>query len=1091
LKQAPVGARYPRLVLGLAIGCLALLGVVGIGVEHQLEPTNLSVPGTESFLGNQMIAAHFGESAPFVILLRGPTPALDREGPRLVNRLRRDPKATTVSPWDRGVGLEALRPHPRTALILVDFHVSVGRAIRWAAAHMDRVAETVSPPVEARAAGFASIAKAIQDKSVEVTRRGEAIVLPILLLVLLLVFRSPIAAAIPLAFGATTVIVARGVLSALASYVDISAFALSIASMIGLALGVDYALLIVSRFREELDGGATPVEAATVTRMTAGRTTVFAGSTLFMAILIAVFLVPGMLLFSLCTTVVAVVVIAVAGPWLVGPAILVLVGDNIDRWRIGPKGQIQTRWLVASRSALRHRYGAAAISALVLILVAVPALALTTGPLTVKQLPADDRARQNVEAIETAVGGGWIAPAVVVAVDENGPVTKPKELAALQSWQSNIARYSDVKAVIGPGSIARRVSPLLHAGRSFVADNGAGSRLSSRLDRAEAGLSRLREGLGRASEGARRLALGDGRAQAGTQLIGRVLVLASASGSAARQALHEFNHGAHRLAAGQRMAEVGSSALSLSAENLDFEVRRQLLPEAQQIKRSLRESAGSLPAAETAAAATIARLEAAWTELSEMGAETADPHLQALEIDVREALTAASGTDPVNGASFAPGYEGLERALQGMRLALADRAKEATNLEGRLRSTLDSVVFLRRLASTLQSGIIRLEHGSDRLAGGSDRIVAGATNLSTGLARLQAGARRLSDGIARLTAGNEALAEGLSLAFGRTRPLVRGAREAEIKVVSARRSLRGRTPGLFDSGYFVLSALDGAPSAQRVLASQTLDVGGGGQAAKILVIAKGKLDKPGMTDLNSRLRRSARELARRTGTKTAVTGGIAQTVDYTAATSARLPLLVAAITLATSLVLLAILRALPLAAIAITLNLFAVAAAFGVLRMLFVLPEGWPLGGTDHLDPVGAAGIFGIVFGLSIDYAVFLLMRMRESWERDGDHQAAIAFGLERTAGVITGAATIMAVVFGVFATAPIDTVAQFGVGLTVAVLLDATLIRLVLLPTLMASLGPRVWWLPAWLDRLLPRLNVDGATIPSYSAPASAGEEP
>ena len=232
-------------------------------------------------------------------------------------------------------------------------------------------------------------------------------------------------------------------------------------------------------------------------------------------------------------------------------------------------------------------------------------------------------------------------------------------------------------------------------------------------------------------------------------------------------------------------------------------------------------------------------------------------------------------------------------------------------------------------------------------------------------------------------------------------------------------------------------------------------------------------------------------MARRTGTKTAVTGGIAQTVDYTAATSARLPLLVAAITLATSLVLLAILRALPLAAIAITLNLFAVAAAFGVLRMLLVLPEGWPLGGTDHLDPVGAAGIFGIVFGLSIDYAVFLLMRMRESWERDGDHQAAIAFGLERTAGVITGAATIMAVVFGVFATAPIDTVAQFGVGLTVAVLLDATLIRLVLLPTLMASLGPRVWWLPAWLDRLLPRLNVDGATIPSYSAPASAGEEP
>ena len=113
--------------------------------------------------------------------------------------------------------------------------------------------------------------------------------------------------------------------------------------------------------------------------------------------------------------------------------------------------------------------------------------------------------------------------------------------------------------------------------------------------------------------------------------------------------------------------------------------------------------------------------------------------------------------------------------------------------------------------------------------------------------------------------------------------------------------------------------------------------------------------------------------------------------------------------------------------------------------------------------------IFGIVFGLSIDYAVFLLVRMREHYDREGDNAAAIMFGLEKTARVITGAAAIMMAVFVVFAGAPIATVSQLGIGLTVAVLLDATVVRIVLLPALMLLIGDRVWWLPRWLDRALP----------------------
>jgi putative drug exporter of the RND superfamily len=168
-----------------------------------------------------------------------------------------------------------------------------------------------------------------------------------------------------------------------------------------------------------------------------------------------------------------------------------------------------------------------------------------------------------------------------------------------------------------------------------------------------------------------------------------------------------------------------------------------------------------------------------------------------------------------------------------------------------------------------------------------------------------------------------------------------------------------------------------------------------------------------------------------------------------------------------------VLRAVLLAAIAVLLNLLTVAVAFGVLTLLFNIPESWPLGGHNYVDAVGATLIFGLVFGISIDYAVFLLVRMREHYDAHGDNAAAVEFGLARTAGVITGAAAVMMAVFIAFAGAPIATVSQLGVGLTVAVILDATVVRIVLLPALMLLIGDRVWWLPKPLERAIPKLSV------------------
>ncbi len=127
----------------------------------------------------------------------------------------------------------------------------------------------------------------------------------------------------------------RGLLSILTDWFSVDAFALTVCTMMGLALGVDYALLMVSRFREELASGAEPLAAARATRRSAGRTTVFAGSTLMLSMLVAFFVVPGSLLGSLAATLLLVVALSVSSPSWSARAVLTLLGPNIDRWRIG------------------------------------------------------------------------------------------------------------------------------------------------------------------------------------------------------------------------------------------------------------------------------------------------------------------------------------------------------------------------------------------------------------------------------------------------------------------------------------------------------------------------------------------------------------------------------------------------------------------------------------------------------------------------------------------------------------------------------------------------------------------------------------
>ena len=231
------------------------------------------------------------------------------------------------------------------------------------------------------------------------------------------------------------------------------------------------------------------------------------------------------------------------------------------------------------------------------------------------------------------------------------------------------------------------------------------------------------------------------------------------------------------------------------------------------------------------------------------------------------------------------------------------------------------------------------------------------------------------------------------------------------------------------------------------------------------------------TDLVNRLRDDVLPAATAgTGLDVAVAGGVAIGVDFTDYLSERLPYFFAAVLGLSFLLLMVVFRSLLVPLKAVVMNLLSIGAAYGVVVAVF--QWGWGGGLLDiegaPIEPFVPMMLFAIVFGLSMDYEVFLLSRMKEEWDRTGDSRASVADGLASTARVITAAAAIMVVVFGSFIGESDRVVKLFGLGLAVAVLIDATIVRMLLVPATMELLGDRNWWIPRWLDRILPRVHIE-----------------
>ena len=227
-------------------------------------------------------------------------------------------------------------------------------------------------------------------------------------------------------------------------------------------------------------------------------------------------------------------------------------------------------------------------------------------------------------------------------------------------------------------------------------------------------------------------------------------------------------------------------------------------------------------------------------------------------------------------------------------------------------------------------------------------------------------------------------------------------------------------------------------------------------------------------------------LGRVDGVEYAVTGSTASQQDYSASMNRTAPLVFGFVLIFAFLILTAAFRSVVVATKAVILNLLSVAAAYGILVMVFQWGWGESLlnfNSNGGITPWLPMFLFVILFGLSMDYHVFILSRVREAYGRGLSNEQAVAHGIKQTAGVVTSAAVVMVVTFAVFATMPIIDFKEMGVGLAAAILIDATLVRAVLLPATMKLLGDRNWYLPRWLN-WLPKLEHGEA--PQAPAPAA-----
>lgn len=1070
-------ARRPRRAIAGWLLLLALLGVLSTDLDERVSTRAIFIDGSAAKREHEIAVRRFGSETAVVVLLRGPSAEVKRQGKRLERWYGEDPATLVVSPWTAGGAIDGLRPSPGEAALVVNVRGDPDDDVTEILPRIEQgVEEVVAAPVRVSVAGAPAVVDSIQTANERAVALGQLISFPALIIILLLVFRSVFAAAIPIVVGGAVVVASRGVLDLVARVVHVELLAVGAMGMMALALGVDYALLIVSRFREEIAKGADVPTAVATTTATTGRTVLMAGGGLSLAMLVSPLVLTGDIVVSISFAVLIATVLSVASAIFVVPALLAILGTRLDRWSL-PRRE-RKEGLAASLSARLSAHPRRVILPIALFLALASAWAFTldTGALAIAQLPPGDSGRVQQEEVQRALGPGWVAPLEIAIEDGTGPVTTPERMRDLVAFQRRLERdpgvatVSDVAAMAAAAKGLEGIEPKLAAQERSLAklDSGLsrlhdGARLSTaRLRAAAAGAERLDSALGATGSGAEALSMGLGAVAQGSARMTTGLDRAGGGSGELAEGTAEASKGAEGLAAG----------LARAGEQTD-----EIESSAAVVEDTMEKGQRRLGEADAAIAAVDSSLGGALGALRAMTVGKDDPRYQAV-LEQVEASLVRLGRDPETGedTGAADSVTTTVRRAEG-QFDLGQYL--AGQLERNGEQASEGVAKLAEGSAKLDAGLRRLEEGAADLSTGIMRLADGGEALSPALLELRDGAERLDGGLGMLAQGAAGFASGLGTGSEQSELLVAGLDRVGSGVERQRRAfsldrIRDRAPGFFRSGYLYLAGLDGAPPERRRQAGSLVSLQHGGTAARLLVISRFDPADPRSKETRGRIEDDARALAERTGAEVVVGGPTATQQDIDTALRAQTPLARLALAAVTALILIMVLRALVVPFIAGLLNLLTVAATFGILAVLF---DSSLLGGPGYVDTTVLPATIVVIFGLAIDYEVFIFSRMREEYLRSGSTKRAIAEGVTRTAPVVTGAALVMIVVFLSFSLSSFSLMRNFGVAQAIGVAIDAFLIRLLVIPALMQMLGGWAWWMPGWLDRRLPGTSNSAAT--------------
>ena len=1065
ISLAKLSIRHPKASLAVWLVVAAALSLIGLGVSKSLSPTITVVPRTESSRAQQLGNARFGPTQLVPILLEGPKSQLDRQGPRLVAALARRRYTRAMSAWDAGTAAATLRPKPTAAMIVLSVDRSEKDAVRYEQPQIEKlVAHRISAPVKAYITGQPSIDRAEKTASLSNLRRNEAIAVGILLLLLLIGLRAPIAALLVTAVGGISMLSGFGEVALLGHIFPLDPIGVGAGTMTGLAVGVGFALLILDRFhREEFTARgqlrAAP-EAATRELETTGKAVLVGGTALVLALALVAVVGPTQLMVSVGTGALTCALFAVGGAVVVMPAALVLLGPKIDWLSFpapAPLAHAWSRLLDGGNWVTRHAVYAGFAATVVLAAIAVPAFALKTGPPDISQLPYHSKARIAFQEISRVMGPGWATPYNVILVSNDLPLTTPSTLDRVGRFQVQIARDKTVDSVTGPGAINPTAKQLASFGPQLrhsaaISDKSKKDlvQLINGLGQAGAGSAQLQSGLSAAASGGSQLHSGGGQAQSGAGQLHAGLAQARAGSAKLSGGLNAALAGANALKTGAGQALSGANQLASGLGKGAPQVTAGL-PAIGTLATSSAAASSKIKALQSQAQAAQGEAASALSALHGLSSAKGDPNYQA----------AVNGLSSVNGSLSGISSE-LNTAAGNAGVAAAIAGAVKTQV-GALAPQLTAAASG---ASQLAAGIKQLHDGNSQLASGLGQLSGGGGQLLNGLDQLTAGAGALQIGLGQLTSGAGQLATGLSGGVGPAGQLTTGLGTMQAAVVKSRgqipstaqlKQLQAQSPGIFNSGYFVLAAVEGATHNNRNAATFTINLLRGGTAGQILVVSKYRASDPRTVALGTHLANLSRRFARTSHLQVAVGGPAGNLGDLTNVTKSRIWIDVAVLSMAIMLTLAIALRALLLPAVATVFSLLVSASTFGLLQLLFG-GSNPPLGGPGYLDPITIISVFSVGFAITIVFSTVLLMRTRELYVTRGSRDAVRA-ALRDTAAGGTGAGLVMMAALIPFSTTELLNLRALGIGVATAVLLDVLIVRPVLLPAAEAVLGHRGWW--------------------------------